>query len=274
MSSSSPRGLSAERLSLYAGLAMGTGLVAAANADVISSTGGIVAQATVDTTMNGATYNSTGPSSGYWQLDQKRVHDTFTMAGVTMQIEAFNLRTNGSPRLIGGKMNGTGFQAMATGYAYGGAWASKLASGAMIGTANQSFGSFSFYGVRGFGQRADGGSASYQSANFNNDPANWSPIFNAPFEGEFIDATGESRGFAGIRLTGAGGVGVDFYGWLDIGFDHTTGTLTVYAWGYDDSGAPIIAGQTGGGGAVPGLGGLAALACGAAGVRGRRHRVA
>lgn len=272
MTSISTRGVAADRLSLYAGLAVGTGLVAAANADIISSTSGIVAQATVDTTMNGATYHSTGPGSGYWQMDQKRVTDTFTMAGVTLEIEAFNLRTNGVPRQIGGKMNGNGFQALFAG-GYGSAWASKLSSGAEIGVAGQNFGSFSFYGVRGFGQANDGGSATYQSANFNNNPSAWSPQpWAGSFSGNFIDATGESRGYAGIRLTGLSGAVSTMYAWLDIGFDHTTGTLTVYSWAYENSGGTIIAGQTGGGGAVPGLGGIAALAAGAAGIRGRRHR--
>jgi hypothetical protein len=103
-----------------------------------------------------------------------------------------------------------------------------------------------------------------------NDPTG----FGTFSSGDFIAQTGESRGFLGIKITGATGPVSTVYGWLDFGFNADTGTTTVYAWGYDDSGAPIIAGQTGGGGAVPGLGGLAALACGAAGVRGRRHRVA
>lgn len=271
---SSHRGLAADRLSLYAGLAVGTGLVAAANADIISSTGGIVAQATVNTAMNTAEWFSTGPNSGYWQMDQQRVTDTFTMAGITLEIEAFNLRTNGSPRLIGGKMNGTGFQALIPSFGYGGVWASKLSSGEEIGASSQLFGSFSFYGVRGFGQRADGGSSSYNSSLFYNNPADWNPIFHDSFSGEFIDETGESRGYAGLRLTGLSGDVDTMYAWLDVGFDHTTGTLTIYSWAYENSGGTIIAGQTDGGGPVPGLGGIAALAAGAAGIRGRRHRPA
>lgn len=54
--------------------------------------------------------------------------------------------------------------------------------------------------------------------------------------------------------------------------------FVIHDWAFQTtSGGSIIAGQytdAGGGGAVPGLGGLAALACGAAGVRSRRQRVA
>jgi hypothetical protein len=257
MSSSSPRGLSAERLSLYAGLAAGTGLAAAAaNADIISSTTGIVAQATVNTTMN-------GQIGGF--LQTTRDQDTFTIAGVSITVGAFNQRTNGNPRILGAALQGVGLAAPQQ----WSTWASKLVSGDTVGASKQ-FGAFSYgpYGVR-IGQRRDGGSASNDGV-ISNDPTG----FGTFSSGNFIAQSGESRGFLGIKITGATGPVSTVYGWLDFGFNADTGTTTVYAWGYDDSGAPIIAGQTGGGGAVPGLGGLAALACGAAGVRGRRHRVA
>jgi LPXTG-motif cell wall-anchored protein len=48
----------------------------------------------------------------------------------------------------------------------------------------------------------------------------------------------------------------------------------VHGWAFEDSGAGIVAGETGASNPVPGLGGLAALACGAAGLRRKRDRVA
>ena len=75
-----------------------------------------------------------------------------------------------------------------------------------------------------------------------------------------------------------------YFGWIDYTLDASGGasnpfTFTINAWAYNDvSDQGIIAGQNlaasgGGGGAVPGLGGLAALAIGAAGVRTRRQRI-
>ena len=62
----------------------------------------------------------------------------------------------------------------------------------------------------------------------------------------------------------------------EIDWDGSTLQFTIWNWAYNID-APITMPanfQSGGGGAVPGLGGLAALACGAAGVRRRRQRVA
>lgn len=71
------------------------------------------------------------------------------------------------------------------------------------------------------------------------------------------------------------------YGWVSFNASLTnpmSGSFTLTGWGWSDDGTKIAAGQTaasgGGGGAVPGLGGIAALACGAAGVRRKRDRVA
>ena len=65
-----------------------------------------------------------------------------------------------------------------------------------------------------------------------------------------------------------------FMGWADISLSTDGLSLTVHGWAFEDSGAGIVAGETGASNAVPGLGGLAALACGAAGMRRRRDRVA
>jgi hypothetical protein len=54
-------------------------------------------------------------------------------------------------------------------------------------------------------------------------------------------------------------------------------SITVSRWAYEgdvNTGISTPAASGGGGGAVPGLGGLAALACGAAGMRRSRNRVA
>lgn len=58
---------------------------------------------------------------------------------------------------------------------------------------------------------------------------------------------------------------------VTLGTGYTS--FTVSNWAYNIDGA-ITMPANGGGGAVPGLGGLAALACGAAGVRRNRNRVA
>ena len=63
-------------------------------------------------------------------------------------------------------------------------------------------------------------------------------------------------------------------GWADISLSTDGLSLTVHGWAFEDSGAGIVAGETGASNPVPGLGGLAALACGAAGLRRKRDRVA
>ena len=63
-------------------------------------------------------------------------------------------------------------------------------------------------------------------------------------------------------------------GWADISLSTDGLSLTVHGWAFEDSGAGILAGETGASNPVPGLGGLAALACGAAGMRRKRDRVA
>jgi len=74
----------------------------------------------------------------------------------------------------------------------------------------------------------------------------------------------------------------DYYGWIEYVYSSTSpNTVTVSRWAYESNPfGPATAGATGtvadapAGGAVPGLGGLAALAMGAAGVRRSRNRVA
>jgi len=76
--------------------------------------------------------------------------------------------------------------------------------------------------------------------------------------------------YLGFRIPGEGYT----YGWIE--FDRQMSGLTITRWGIEEDAATTITlpSQGGGGGAVPGLGGIAALACGAAGVRRSRQRVA
>ena len=81
------------------------------------------------------------------------------------------------------------------------------------------------------------------------------------------------RGFIGLELENDSGD--IMYAWADMEVSSDGLSLTVHGWAYEDSGAAILAGQTGESSTpVPGLGGLAALACGAAGLRRKRNRVA
>ena len=80
------------------------------------------------------------------------------------------------------------------------------------------------------------------------------------------------RGFLGMSFDLDGET---VFGWADISLSDDGLSLTLHGWAFEDSGAAILAGQTGDSSTpVPGLGGLAALACGAAGMRRRRDRVA
>lgn len=87
---------------------------------------------------------------------------------------------------------------------------------------------------------------------------------------------GEQRGYVGFYLetldpTGAPlGFGI---GWLDIGYDFDTNTLTMYDWAFNDDG-DLYAGHDTPPASVPGPTGLLALAAGAAGIRRKRNRVA
>ena len=87
-----------------------------------------------------------------------------------------------------------------------------------------------------------------------------------------------STGFLGFAFID----GADrYYGWIEMTTDprdyygQARGAIRINSWFINGTAnETVIAGQTGGGGAVPGLGGLAALACGAAGMRRSRNRVA
>lgn len=85
--------------------------------------------------------------------------------------------------------------------------------------------------------------------------------------------------YVGFKVQGS-----DFlfrYGWVEYVYSsNNPNVVTVSRWAYQSDGSGAVAGATGtvadggGGGAVPGLGGLAALAMGAAGMRRSRNRVA
>lgn len=64
-------------------------------------------------------------------------------------------------------------------------------------------------------------------------------------------------------------------GWIqyEVAADYSYMTILSWATANNQMTMPLAGSNSGGGGAVPGLGGLAALACGAAGVRRNRHRV-
>ena len=103
---------------------------------------------------------------------------------------------------------------------------------------------------------------------------------NGPDSRNIDEGTNELLAFR-MEISGEAGM---YFGWIDYTLDASGNasdpyTFTVNAWAYNDvSDQGIIAGQalaagSSGGGAVPGLGGLAALAIGAAGVRTRRQRL-
>ena len=95
----------------------------------------------------------------------------------------------------------------------------------------------------------------------------------------FSSSSGSTNGAMSPGQRGFLALGFDLdgetvFGWADISLSTDGLSLTVHGWAFEDSGAGIVAGETGASNAVPGLGGLAALACGAAGMRRRRDRVA
>jgi hypothetical protein len=67
-------------------------------------------------------------------------------------------------------------------------------------------------------------------------------------------------------------------GWINFDFDRSSGqrSFTINSWNFNvgDSSTTITMPANSGGGAVPGIGGLAGLAMGAAGMRRKRQRVA
>lgn len=84
------------------------------------------------------------------------------------------------------------------------------------------------------------------------------------------------RAFVGFSVNQTPNGGPELNGFIEYQITaHANGiSLEVFSWAYN-LGSPItMPANGGGGGAVPGLGGIAALACGAAGVRRSRHRAA
>ena len=86
--------------------------------------------------------------------------------------------------------------------------------------------------------------------------------------GEF-NGEDEERGYIGFFMETESSYG---FGWLDIGYDFESNTLTMYDWAFNDDG-DLNAGH-GPPPLVPGPTGLLALALGAAGIRRKRNRVA
>jgi hypothetical protein len=80
----------------------------------------------------------------------------------------------------------------------------------------------------------------------------------------------EERGYIGIFMDNKESYG---FGWLDIGYDFESNTLTMYDWAFNDDG-DLYAGHDTPPANVPGPTGLLALAVGAAGIRRKRNRVA
>ena len=116
-----------------------------------------------------------------------------------------------------------------------------------------------------------------------------SPSGNDRIRASPAGRSGSAQGFNGQTGTRYLGFKVhdsntfsDYYGWIEYVYSSTSpNTVTVSRWAYESNPfGPATAGATGtvadapAGGAVPGLGGLAALAMGAAGVRRSRNRVA
>jgi hypothetical protein len=85
-----------------------------------------------------------------------------------------------------------------------------------------------------------------------------------------FNGEGEERGYIGVFLETGDSAG---FGWLDIGYDFTSNTLTMYDWAFNDDGLLNAGHLTPPGGVVPGPAGLLALAAAAAGIRRKRNRV-
>jgi hypothetical protein len=105
----------------------------------------------------------------------------------------------------------------------------------------------------------------FLDANF----SSWLGVGNVAFTNPAAGTTA----YLGFRLTLGGGA--SRFGWIEYVNDGSS--VTVSRWAYEgdvNTGISTPAASGGGGGAVPGLGGLAALACGAAGMRRSRNRVA
>ena len=83
-----------------------------------------------------------------------------------------------------------------------------------------------------------------------------------------FNGSSEERGYVGVFILGPDNQ--DRWGWLDIGYNFDTNTLTMYEWAFNDEGMLNAGHLT----VVPGPAGLFALAAGAAGIRRRRNRVA
>ena len=87
-------------------------------------------------------------------------------------------------------------------------------------------------------------------------------------KGEFNQEFGEARGYIGFLIENDGSAG---FGWMDIGYDFSSNTLTMHDWAFNDDGGLYAGHLTP---PVPGPAGLLALAAGAAGIRRKRNRVA
>lgn len=253
---------SAARLGRYAAAVAATGASSLAHAAIVSSTPGVVATVNTTTAQQGFT---SGPGGTTWHRTTNT--QTFLVNGKAFKIEAFNQRTVGVPRLMGGAFGvvGGGVAVVSSSDPR----ILNLMQGAAVGGGATSFiASSSYGGLPLLGLRFDKGLFVTGS----NPPAGPQPGVSGPLggtrsSGNFMSTAGEVRGYVGFRITGlAGGVST-MYGYFDVGYNWTTNTVTVYSWSYDDTGNPITISPS----AVPGGAGLMALAFGAAGVRSRRR---
>lgn len=84
-----------------------------------------------------------------------------------------------------------------------------------------------------------------------------------------FDSTPSGGAFIGLSFP-AGAFGT-LYGWIRVDIDNQAGTFNIRDWAYEDSGAGILAGDTGNG-FVPEPGALGLLAAGSAGLLSLRRR--
>jgi hypothetical protein len=229
------------RLSSYAAMAAaGTGaVVGAADAGIVSSSA-----------LNGTRIN--------WNTGAGNVAAT----NVTVLANAgFNLHTRAT--VFGGGSNSGYAGVVIVGFAPGG-------GGANMSFLRKNAGGFPFLVETASAGDTAGGATASQWAGWGNINVGDAVQGNSGVGAIF---SGTSK-YVMFRFDNAG---TKNYGWIELkgatrsfsgGQSHYS--VTIGDWAYDDSGAYIAAGATGG--AVPGLGGLAALAMGAAGVRTRRQR--
>ncbi len=168
-------------------------------------------------------------------------------------------------------LGGIGVQNFALAYGYNAAWlvnestsgpfygAAMFASGQQIGSGSGGRASYAL--LMNQVEWSDGAGKTYVAAS------------GGPWGTEVVDSSREVRGYMGFTLDAAEGAG-SYNGWVDIGWNAASASLTFYGYAYEtEVNKAITAGATESAPVVPGAPtavGLMGLAAGAAGIRRKR----